>query len=120
MKTAQDTLAAMMSFYKKFPEFESRGLWLAGESYAGKYLPDLAELIVSSNDFNGTKINLKGMIIGNGIMSFDFLQRSEIEFMLQRHFVDPETLNYWKSSCQVDENSAGCRYFNIRFQEDTD
>ena len=69
-QTAKDTLNALFSFYQKFPEFQDRGLWLAGESYAGKYIPDLAELILSSNDYNGTKIHLKGMLIGNGIMSF--------------------------------------------------
>ena len=118
--TAHDTLNAMLSFYSKFPEYKDRGLWLAGESYAGKYIPDLAKLMLLSNDVNGTKINLKGIIIGNGIMSFSQLERSEKEFMINRHFVDPETLSYWASSCQTDPDSAGCRYFNIRFQEDTD
>lgn len=74
VQTAHDNLVALKSFYDKFPEYKSRGLWLAGESYAGKYIPDLAQLIIQSNDFNGTSIKLKGLLIGNGIMSFDHLQ----------------------------------------------
>lgn len=74
VQTAYDNLIALKSFYDKFPEYKSRGLWLAGESYAGKYIPDLAQLIIQSNDFNGTSIKLKGLLIGNGIMSFDHLQ----------------------------------------------
>lgn len=53
-------------------------------------------------------------------MSFDKLHESEVEFMTNRNFVDPETIQYWKSSCQTDPDSAGCRFFEIRFQEDTE
>ena len=71
--TAADNFKALMSFYEKFPEYKSRGFWIAGESYAGKYIPDLAELIVYNNDFNNANIKLKGLLIGNGIMAFDKL-----------------------------------------------
>jgi serine carboxypeptidase-like clade 2 len=82
-------LQALISFYDKFPEYKDRGLWIAGESYAGKYIPDLAELIVTSNDYKKTNIKLKGILIGNGVISFDHLDRSEIEFFIARNFVDP-------------------------------
>jgi serine carboxypeptidase-like clade 2 len=93
---------------------------LAGESYAGKYIPDLAQLIVQSNEQNKTSIKLKGMLIGNGIITFEYLSVSEIEFMINRNFVDPENLNYWRSSCQTDPESAGCQFFIKRYQEDVD
>ena len=45
---------------------------MAGESYAGKYIPDLAVLIDYSNQGSSSKkINLKGIFVGNGIMSFE-------------------------------------------------
>ncbi len=53
-------------------------------------------------------------------MSFDYLQTSEVNYMIEHSFVDPEIVPIWKSSCQVDPTSAGCRYFGIRFQEDID
>lgn len=117
-QTAQDTLIALIAFYNKFPEFKTRGLWIAGESYAGKYIPDLSKAIIESNDQLKTSIKLKGILIGNGIISFDYLQTSEIEFMVARNFVDPETLQYWKSSCQTDPESAGCQFFLKRYAED--
>ena len=40
--------------------------------------------------------------------------------MINHNFVDPETIQYWKSSCQTDPNSAGCRFFKMRFAEDVD
>ena len=107
-----------MAFYQKFPEYQNRGLWIAGESYAGKYIPDLTQLILQSNEQGKSSIKLKGILIGNGIISFDYLQQSEIEFMVARSFVDPETLQYWRSSCQSDPESAGCQFFLKRYTED--
>lgn len=44
---------------------------MTGESYAGKYIPDLAVLIdYYNNGGSGKKINLKGIMVGNGIMTF--------------------------------------------------
>jgi len=118
VQTAHDTLTAVLAFYDKFPEYKSRGLWIAGESYAGKYIPDLAQLIIQSNDQGKSSIKLKGILIGNGIISFDYLQVSEIEFMIARGFVDPENLQYWRSSCQTDPESAGCQFFIKRYTDD--
>jgi hypothetical protein len=39
--------------------------------------------------------------------------------MWDRSFVNPEIKSYWQS-CQYDPESAGCRYFTIKFQEDID
>ena len=43
--TANDNLNALLDFYNKFKEYRSNNFWIAGESYAGKYIPDLAVLI---------------------------------------------------------------------------
>lgn len=40
--------------------------------------------------------------------------------MIDHNFADPDTLSYYYGSCQTDPNSAGCRYFNMRLEEDTD
>ena len=42
MIQSQDGLAALKSWYEKFPEFRENGLWVSGESYAGIYVPYLA------------------------------------------------------------------------------
>lgn len=43
--TAEDTFSAVLNFFTKFSSHAKRPLWLAGESYAGKYIPDLAKRI---------------------------------------------------------------------------
>ncbi len=69
--TADDALNALVSFYNKYPELRGRRLFIAGESYAGKYIPDLAVLIDLYNlRGDGPTINLVSIIVGNGVMTF--------------------------------------------------
>ena len=54
---------------------------LSGESYAGKYVPDVAVRILRNNEGPiEDYINLKGILIGNGVMDFtDYgIERSEV------------------------------------------
>lgn len=120
--TASDNYNALVDFFKNYTEYSTNNFFIAGESYAGKYIPDLAVLIDSGNDQNrSTKINMKGILVGNGIMDFTNgeLENSQIEYMVDRDFIDPELVNYWKTSCQTDPDSAGCNYFIVEYEEDT-
>lgn len=56
-------------------------------------------------------------MIGNGVMRYHTVSRNQINYLLDRSFVDPEIKSYWDNSCQFDPDSAGCRFFAIRFQE---
>ena len=70
--TAQDSLDALNDFFtNKFPEYLPNPLYLTGESYAGKYIPDLAIQINNFNVMNKDKaMNLKGILLGNPAMNF--------------------------------------------------
>lgn len=63
-----------MSFFSKFPEFINHDLYLAGESYAGIYVPYLAlkmdEWNRNDNNPYPIKFNLKGFIVGNGVTNW--------------------------------------------------
>ena len=54
--------------------YKNVSFWIAGESYAGKYIPDLAFRIDHYNLDPSTpldkKIKLSGLFIGNGVMDF--------------------------------------------------
>lgn len=56
VQTADDAFQAILNFYKRAPEFWLRKTYvvlllfqLAGESYAGKYIPDVAARIIEYN-----------------------------------------------------------------------
>nr|CAD7262509.1 unnamed protein product [Timema shepardi] len=57
----------LVQFYTMFPELQDRDLYINGESYAGKYIPAIGYTIHKRNPTADIKINLKGLIIGNGL-----------------------------------------------------
>lgn len=76
-ESAADNLAAVLAFFAKFPEFGGNDLYISGESYAGIYVPYLANEIDVYNTANADnadvfKPNLKGFMVGNGVTNYDF------------------------------------------------
>jgi len=45
LTTLKDNFEALQFFFTYAPEYKNNPLWIAGESYAGKYIPDLAARI---------------------------------------------------------------------------
>jgi len=67
-QVADDFYAFLISFYKAFPDFVGTPLIISGESYAGKYIPNIAQEVVKRqlSDPRGVRIDLAGVAIGNG------------------------------------------------------
>jgi len=69
---ASNALAALHAFYAKFPCEAERDLYLAGESYAGIYIPMLARLILKEGEREGgegaSAIPLRGFAVGDGCL----------------------------------------------------
>jgi carboxypeptidase C (cathepsin A) len=65
---ALDNLGALKDFFTKFPEFAGHDFYITGESYAGVYVPTLAEAILQDGDWtkSGLYPPLKGIAVGNG------------------------------------------------------
>ncbi|PNS19534.1 Pheromone-processing carboxypeptidase KEX1 [Sphaceloma murrayae] len=63
----------MVTFLEKwfalFPEYLEDDLYIAGESYAGQYIPYIAKAILDRNERAPQKFNLQGLLIGNGWIS---------------------------------------------------
>ncbi|XP_043288511.1 venom serine carboxypeptidase-like [Venturia canescens] len=59
---------AMVQFFELFPALRSNDFFVAGESYAGKFVPPTAYAITSYNKIakEEKRINLKGIAIANG------------------------------------------------------
>lgn len=76
--TAIDNFNAVLDFFQKFPEYRKTAFFIAGESYAGKYIPDLAVLIDRHNLEAASPINLQGIMVGNGVMKFSSIFRNQV------------------------------------------
>ncbi|KAK7256194.1 hypothetical protein RIF29_29632 [Crotalaria pallida] len=73
LKTASDSHAFLLKWFKLYPEFLSNPLFIAGESFAGVYVPTLAREIVKGIDAGAKpKLNFKGYMIGNGVTDENF------------------------------------------------
>ncbi|XP_030518702.1 serine carboxypeptidase-like 45 [Rhodamnia argentea] len=64
---AQDNLVFLLRWFAKYPQYKGRDFFIAGESYAGHYVPELARLIFKSK----VEINLKGIAIGNPLLDYE-------------------------------------------------
>eukprot|EP01035_Chromulina_nebulosa_P019308 gene19308-25169_t len=107
-RTALENTLALESFYEKFPEFINNKFFITGESYAGVYVPTLAESILqaeNSNTYAGAP--LTGIAVGNGCSGTevgicgDGPQGTYYEwgYLIQTSFVDPELKAQVNSAC---------------------
>ncbi|KAG2732927.1 hypothetical protein G9P44_003917 [Scheffersomyces stipitis] len=60
---AKDVYIFLELFFQKFPQFQSRDFHMAGESYAGHYIPKFASEILSHPE---RSFNVTSVLIGNG------------------------------------------------------
>lgn len=69
-QTAEDNFVFLLNWLERFPEYKDREFYISGESYAGHYIPQLAQTILEHNKkAKKTIINLKGIIIGNAMIN---------------------------------------------------
>ncbi|CAH2073553.1 unnamed protein product [Thlaspi arvense] len=103
--TAADSLAFLINWFTKFPEFRSNEFYITGESYAGHYVPQLAELIYDRNKkvTRGSQINLKGFMIGNAVINEETDMAGLVDYAWSHAIVSDELHNNLHGSCRFDE-----------------
>ncbi|KNA03823.1 hypothetical protein SOVF_205370 isoform A [Spinacia oleracea] len=81
LKTASDTHIFLLKWFEMFPEHLNNPFFIAGESYAGIFIPTLASEIMKGLD-SGSRpiINLKGYMIGNGVTDKYFDGNAAVPF----------------------------------------
>ncbi|CAL1374415.1 unnamed protein product [Linum trigynum] len=97
--TAKDSLAFLQRWLLKFPEYKTRDLFITGESYAGHYVPQLAQLIVES----GSNISLKGIAIGNPLLEFDTDFNGEGSYYWSHSLISDHTYQLVNTMCNFSQ-----------------
>eukprot|EP00253_Pinus_taeda_P028270 PITA_28270 len=70
--TAEQSYAFLVNWFNRFPQFKFRRFYIAGESYAGYYIPELASKILQQKKLSQASfINFRGIMVGNGVMNSD-------------------------------------------------
>ncbi|XP_049887399.1 venom serine carboxypeptidase-like [Pectinophora gossypiella] len=81
METYGDHLHLVLKqFLRVFPELRSAPLFVAGESYAGKYVPALAVRLHRDKHLPGENVNLRGLIAGNAYVDPAMISQMERPF----------------------------------------
>ncbi|KAK1267012.1 Serine carboxypeptidase-like 42 [Acorus gramineus] len=102
--TAEDMHQFLMRWYEKFPEFKSRDLFLSGESYAGHYIPQLADVLLNHNKYSKDfKFKIKGVAIGNPLLKLDRDVPSVYEYFWSHGMVSDEIYLSIMNHCDFED-----------------
>nr|GLL23215.1 serine carboxypeptidase-like 27 [Ipomoea trifida] len=98
--------------FLKRPQYNQRPFYIAGESYAGHYIPQLSRIIVRRN--KGIKnpiINFKGFLLGNPLIDDYHDNVGTFEYWWNHGLISDSTYNALNNSCPNDSflfPSKGC------------
>ncbi|KAL4587345.1 hypothetical protein LXL04_000214 [Taraxacum kok-saghyz] len=107
--TAGDNLAFLEKWLENFPEYKNRDFYITGESYAGHYVPQLANLIIQSK----SKINLKGIAIGNPLLDFDTDFNSRGEYLWSHGLISDDTYDLFNNVCNYSTIRRQAQYRSV-------
>ena len=104
--SAQRNVLAVNKFFSLYPEYMSNEFYIAGESYAGIYVPTLAYDIVTAPDLY-TGPPLMGIAVGNGCTGYEVGICSdtcaglkyEVQFLLDTSLIDYGLRNDVAAAC---------------------
>ncbi|KAJ4960956.1 hypothetical protein NE237_020866 [Protea cynaroides] len=110
-RTAQDALVFVIQWLERFPRYKKRELYLAGESYAGHYIPQLAREILGYNSAGDIQpINLKGIMVGNAVMDSYHDNVGTVDYWWSHGLISDNTYKRLLNSCDFHraETSPEC------------
>ncbi|XP_021716086.1 serine carboxypeptidase-like 45 isoform X1 [Chenopodium quinoa] len=96
--TARDNLVFLRRWFNKFPQYKHRDLFITGESYAGHYIPQLANLMVQFNKKEKV-FNLKGVALGNPVLEFATDFNSRAEYFWSHGLISDSTYKIFTKAC---------------------
>ncbi|KAA3483886.1 serine carboxypeptidase-like 45 isoform X4 [Gossypium australe] len=111
MFSAKDNMQFLLNWFEDFLQYRNSDLYLSGESYAGHYIPQLADLILDYNKrFSGRPIKLKAIAVklpltnysclGNPLLDPD-ISVINAEFLWSHGVISDETLLLSKTVCNA-------------------
>ncbi|CAK9327417.1 unnamed protein product [Citrullus colocynthis] len=104
--TANDAYNFLQKWFLKFPSYRNHTFYIAGESYAGKYVPELAELIHDRNKDSSFHINLHGVLLGNPETSDSDDWRGMVDYAWSHAVISDETHKIIRESCDFNSNDT--------------
>ncbi|XP_074285230.1 serine carboxypeptidase-like 27 [Silene latifolia] len=99
-RTAEDSYKFLVSWFNRFPQYKYRELYIAGESYAGHYVPQLSQLIYRRNKgIANPVINFKGFMVGNAVTDDYHDYIGTFEYWWTHALISDSTYKSLRDSC---------------------
>ncbi|KAF9224579.1 alpha/beta-hydrolase [Gyrodon lividus] len=104
---AEQLVGFMQQFLEIFSELKGKKLWLTGESYAGTYVPYIANYIYENPTL--LDISLQGIWISDPLLSWDVVQEEipAVDFVHRYEGLFSFNQTYME---QLDKKAARCNY----------
>ncbi|QRV72368.1 Serine carboxypeptidase [Ceratobasidium sp. AG-Ba] len=97
-EAAAHVVQFMKNFYEVFPELEEMDTYLAGESFAGQYIPYIADALLKTSS---PKAPLRGVAIGNGWIDGRNQYPAYVDFALEKGLIKKGTKEFDKVDRQM-------------------
>ncbi|CAH8351021.1 unnamed protein product [Eruca vesicaria subsp. sativa] len=105
--TARDTYTFIQNWLERFPAYRDNDFYIAGESYAGKYIPELAEVVYDKNNENlSLHIKLKGILLGNPETSEAEDWEGWVDYAWSHAVISDEMYGVIKRNCNFSSNTT--------------
>ncbi|KAL8231473.1 hypothetical protein R6Q57_001251 [Mikania cordata] len=106
-RTAEDSLQFLIRWMERFPRYKHREVYIAGESYAGHYVPQLARQILKHNS---NFINLKGIMVGNAVTDNYYDNLGTVTYWWSHAMISDKTYHQLINTCDFkrQKNSNEC------------
>ncbi|KAL8516539.1 hypothetical protein ACS0TY_014979 [Phlomoides rotata] len=121
LKTATDSHTFLLKWFELYPEFLTNPFYIAGESYAGIYVPTLAYEVVKGTDA-GLKptLNFKGYLVGNGVCDDVFDGNALVPFTHGMGLISDELYEEVSTECHgnyYNPMNANCENKLLKVEE---
>ncbi|XWS20274.1 hypothetical protein CRYUN_Cryun31cG0086600 [Craigia yunnanensis] len=105
--TNKNLITFILKWYEKFPDFKSRDVYLAGSSFAGHFVPNLANSLLDYNkQSKDSKFNVKGLALGNPMLRRKLDVLARFDFFFSRGMINSELHQQIVKECNaIDENN---------------
>lgn len=111
---AEQLYLVIIQFLQLFPWFQSTPLFIAGESFAGKYIPAIAYKIYNENGkiASDSQINLHGIAMGNALTDpMNMLNYADYAYQLG--FIDDNERVHMQSLEEAVRQAHPRDFFNV-------
>ncbi|KAK4340262.1 hypothetical protein RND71_041724 [Anisodus tanguticus] len=118
-QTSEDSYTFLINWMERFPEYKNKKFYIAGESYAGHYVPQLAQLILSHKKTDPNHVlNLQGIATGNAFIDIETQNRGSYDFYWSHALVSDEVHEGIVLNCNFSAPSLSDSCYEYKKQAD--